>query len=115
MELVLGAVSRLDDLDAVIVVSGDSDYLALRQYARERGKPIVFMSYKDSMAWELRLGNHLFIEQIRSLIERKSGIMDNKNPDFSVGAALMQSIIAKAIMESSPLPSGAVDNSVRNT
>ena len=37
--------------------------------------------------------------------------MDNKNPDFSVGAALMQSIIAKAIMESSPLPSGAVDNS----
>ena len=111
VELVLGAVSRLDDLDAVIVVSGDSDYLALRQYARERGKPIVFMSYKDSMAWELRLGNHLFIEQIRSLIERKSGIMDNKNPDFSVGAALMQSIIAKAIMESSPLPSGAVDNS----
>ena len=54
VELVLGAVSRLDDLDAVIVVSGDSDYLALRQYARERGKPIVFMSYKDSMAWGIK-------------------------------------------------------------
>ena len=104
LEIAVDVVRVLSELDAVIIMSGDSDYLALAQYTHEKGVPTVFMSYKDGMAWELRLGNHLFIERVRGAIDRAT-----KNPDLSAGAALTRSIVHKALVESSI----AVDSAVR--
>lgn len=104
VELSLDVVEKLHDIDVAVVMSGDSDYQVLGQYAAKRGVPVIFMCYKANMAWELRLGNHLFVEHIRELVER-----GNKNPDLSVGAVLVSTIIAKAIAGSSVSQEG-VDN-----
>ncbi|MFA5996289.1 MAG: NYN domain-containing protein [Candidatus Paceibacterota bacterium] len=104
VELVLDVAESLADLDVAVVMSGDSDYQALDAYATKQGVPVLFMGYKANMAWELRLGNHLFVEHIRAWVER-----GNENPDLSVGAALVESILAKAVVESSA-PQGGVDS-----
>ena len=105
VELALDVVENLAGIDIAVVMSGDSDYRALDAYARKQGVPIVFMGYKANMAWELRLANHLFVEHIRSWIER-----GNENPDLSAGAELVKSIIDKAISLSSVSSAGG-DNS----
>ncbi|MCX6786505.1 MAG: NYN domain-containing protein [Candidatus Kaiserbacteria bacterium] len=107
VDLAVDVIERFENVDAMIVVSGDSDYLALEKYVAERGKPLIFMGYKKNMAWELRLKNHMFFELIREWVEY--GI--TTNPDLSAGATLTGSIIAKAISESSILPAG-VDNDI---
>lgn len=108
VELALDVVESLDSIDVAVVMSGDSDYRVLGQYAEKRGVPLLFMGYKSNMAWELRLGNHLFVEHIRTWIER-----GNKNPDLSAGAALVESIIAKAIAESSASQTGVDKSKLR--
>lgn len=101
VELALDVVENLDTIDVAVVMSGDSDYQALGAYARKRGVPVLFMGYKANMAWELRLGNHLFVEHIRAWIER-----GNENPDLSAGAALVEFILAKTVTESSTSRAG---------
>lgn len=108
VELTLDVVKSLSELDIAIVMSGDSDYRALDTFARGSGVPLIFMGYKANMAWELRLGSHLFVEHIRAWIER-----GNENPDLSAGAALVESIITKAISESRGM-NRAVDNAEMN-
>lgn len=103
VELTLDVVESLAGVDVAVIMSGDSDYRVLGQYAEKHGVPTIFMGYKANMAWELRLGNHLFVEHIRAWIER-----GNENPDLSAGAALVKSIVAKAIEESST-PKAGVD------
>ncbi len=102
VELVIDIIESLPTLDAVIIVSGDSDYLDLARYGETLGKPIIFLSYKESMAWELRLRNHLFIEKIQDSVQYGA----KTNPNLSAGAALILTIIDKAIK----LSSHSVDN-----
>ncbi len=101
VELALDVAESLTGLDVAVVMSGDSDYQALDAYARKQGVPVLFMGYKANMAWELRLGNHLFIERIRDFVER-----GNENPDLSAGAVLVESILTKAAAESSASQTG---------
>lgn len=69
VEIVLDVVRNIDNLDVVIVVSGDSDYLELKNYVmKDKGKKIIFFGYKENMAWELRLCWHLYINRIRDEI-----------------------------------------------
>lgn len=101
VELVLDVVENLSDIDIAIVMSGDSDYQALDLHTRKQHVPVVFMGYKATMAWELRLASHIFVERIRNCVER-----GNENPDLSAGAALVTLILAKTVAESSARPSG---------
>ena len=71
VELTLDVVESLAGVDVAVIMSGDSDYRVLGQYAEKHGVPTIFMGYKANMAWELRLGNHLFVEHIRAWIERE--------------------------------------------
>ena len=105
VDLAMDVVENFEDVDAALIVSGDSDYLALEKYVAERGRPLIFVGYKKNMAWELRLKNHMFFELIREFVEY--GV--TTNPDLSVGATLTRLIITKAIVESSAQKSG-VDN-----
>ena len=54
IELALGVVESLDALDEIILATGDSDYLALAQLARNRGKSIRIISFRKLLSWELR-------------------------------------------------------------
>lgn len=104
VDLAIDVVRALEIVDAAVIISGDSDYLALEKYVAEHNKPLIFVGYKKNMAWELRLKNHMFFELIKEYIEY--GV--TTNPDLSAGATLTESIIAKAIAESSA-PEAVVD------
>lgn len=72
VEVVLDVVRNIDKLDVAVVMSGDSDYLELRNYVvKNKKKKIIFFGYKENMAWELRLCWHLYINRIRDEIGLK--------------------------------------------
>lgn len=51
VEIVLDVVRTIDNLDAVIVISGDSDFLELKNYVtKNKRKNIVFFGYEENMA-----------------------------------------------------------------
>jgi len=72
VEIVLDVVRTINNLDVIIIVSGDSDFLELKNYVvGEKSKNILFMGYKENMAWELRMCKHLYINKIRNEVELK--------------------------------------------
>lgn len=69
VEITLDVVRNVDRIDAVIVMSGDSDFLALEEYVvKDKGKMIIFMGYEENMAWELRQCWHLYVNRIKGEI-----------------------------------------------
>lgn len=69
VEIVLDVVRTIDDLDAIIIVSGDSDFYELKNYVvREKKKNVLFVSYEENMAWELRQCWHLYLNRIKEEI-----------------------------------------------
>lgn len=69
VEITLDVVRSIDGLDVVVIVSGDSDYLELRNYVlKGKKKEIVFVGYKRNMAWELRLGKHILLDKIKKQV-----------------------------------------------
>ncbi|MGB2762074.1 MAG: NYN domain-containing protein [Minisyncoccales bacterium] len=72
VEIVLDVVRKIDDLDVIIILSGDSDFYELRNYVvKDKGKKIIFIAYKKNMAWEIKLCWHIFLERIRDDIKFK--------------------------------------------
>jgi len=71
VEIVLDVVRNINYLDVVIIVSGDSDFYELKNYAvYEKGKKIIFIGYEENMAWELRQCWHMYINRIRDIVGR---------------------------------------------
>lgn len=69
VEIVLDVVRNLDDLDMVIVVSGDSDYLELKNYVvDEQNENIAFWAFEDNMAYELKYCWHLYLNNYKEEI-----------------------------------------------
>jgi len=69
VEITLDVIRNIDNLDIIIVMSGDSDYLGLKNYViKDKKKKILFMGYEENMAWELRLCWHIFINRIKDEI-----------------------------------------------
>lgn len=69
VEITLDVVRNIDNLDVVVIVSGDSDFLELKNYVvHDKKKKIIFFGYKENMAWELRLCWHLYIDKIKNEI-----------------------------------------------
>ena len=72
VEIVLDVVRAIDNLDIAIILSGDSDFYALKNYvAQDKNKKIIFVGYEENMAWELRHCWHLYLNRIKNLIELK--------------------------------------------
>lgn len=66
VEMVLDVVRSINVLDMIIVVSGDSDFIELKNYVTtERGKKMMFIGYGGNMGWELRQCWHLYFEHIK--------------------------------------------------
>lgn len=72
VEIVLDVVRTIDNLDVVMIVSGDSDLLELKNYVvHDKKKNILFVGYEENMAWELRQCWHIYLNRIRELVELK--------------------------------------------
>ena len=69
LELALDVLRNLADLDLVIVISGDSDYVELRKFVLEKGKKIVFLAFKENMSWEIKEGKYLILNDLRDYIQ----------------------------------------------
>ena len=69
MEIALDVVRNIDKLDIIIVISGDSDFLELKNYVvYDKRKNIIFVSYEENMAWELRKCWHFYLNGIKDEI-----------------------------------------------
>lgn len=77
VEITRDVIRNLDQLDAVIVVSGDSDFIGLRDDILAHNKVFIFACFEHNVAWEIRRSYHIFFENIRGEIEY---IKENKNP-----------------------------------
>mgnify|MGYP001573602997 FL=1 len=80
MELAIDVLHNLDNLDAVLVFAGDSDYVALRREVAGRGKKIAFASFSETIAWELRKGPHVLLDEVVNA--------ENKAPSTGLGVLL---------------------------
>ena len=66
VEITLDVVRNIDQLDVVIVMSGDSDYLELKNYVvYDKRKNILFVGYEENMGWELRQCWHLYVNRVK--------------------------------------------------
>jgi len=69
VEITLDVVRAIDGLNAVIILSGDSDLLELKNYViGDKKKNIIFMGYEENMAWELRQCWHIYLNRIKDEI-----------------------------------------------
>lgn len=90
IEITLDVVRNLDDLDEIIIFSGDSDYFELWKYVFvEKGKKLRFASFKDNLAFELKKTKYLVLEKIKEFIE----LNKNNTPNLSVGRISVLAII----------------------
>lgn len=69
VEIVLDVVRTIDNLEAAIILSGDSDLLALKDYVvKDKGKIIIFFAFEKNMAWELKYCWHLYLDDYKKEI-----------------------------------------------
>ena len=86
LELALDVVRDLDKLDIVIVMSGDSDYLELKNFVMENNKKIIFLGFDETMAWEIRRVKHLLLNSVKSELELGG---QKITPEFYLGRLLL--------------------------
>ena len=67
VEITLDVVRNIDNLNVVVIVSGDSDFLELKNYVvHDKKKNILFIGYEENMACELRQCWHLYVNRIKN-------------------------------------------------
>lgn len=70
VEIALDVARSIDDLEVALLGSGDSDFLEIKRFAREREKGFVTLCFERGIAWEMRKQYHIFLEDLRAEIER---------------------------------------------
>ncbi|MBI2096994.1 MAG: NYN domain-containing protein, partial [Candidatus Sungbacteria bacterium] len=86
VEMSLDVTETIDQLDVIVVVSGDSDLMPLRRYAFEHRKKMVFLGFKHNMAWELTMrGKYMYLDDSEKVL----AFGENKNSKPKLGVALL--------------------------
>lgn len=70
VEIALDVARTIKDLDLIILGSGDSDFLAVKDFALENKKLFIAPCFERGVAWEVRKGYHIFLEDIRDQVEQ---------------------------------------------
>jgi len=81
VEMALDVARLIDKLDVVIVVSGDSDLLAVKDFCIEKHKLYLTICFEKRVPWEIRKTRHVFFEEIKNEVQknsdlRRSGVTD---------------------------------------
>lgn len=71
VEISLDVARNIKLLDMVMIGSGDSDFLAARDFVLENKKGFIALCFEKGVAWEIRRGYHIFLEDIKSKIQEK--------------------------------------------
>ena len=92
VEITVDVMNALDGLDAIVVFSGDSDFVALRKDVLRKGKKICFVAHRHNLAIELKKGKHVTLNSLRAYIEYTGG--QKKTPATRGGTSVRPSIVA---------------------
>jgi uncharacterized LabA/DUF88 family protein len=69
VEIVLDVVRNIEKLDVIIILSGDSDLFALKDYVvKDNDKNIIFFAFERNMAWELKYCWHPYLDDYKKEI-----------------------------------------------
>lgn len=76
VEITVDMKNSLDDLDNIILFSGDSDFLKIINDCHSKGKHIRIYSFKETLAWELKMFaiknprcNYRLLDELKSELE----------------------------------------------
>lgn len=79
VEIVLDVVRTIDNLDVIIILSGDSDFHELKNYViKDKSKNIIFWAFEKNMAWELKYSWHLYLDDFQRDFLQKYSIAKYK-------------------------------------
>ena len=70
VEIALDVARCIVDLDAVVIGSGDSDFLEIKKFCLENNKQFLALCFRNGVAWEIRRCHHIFLDDIKELIEQ---------------------------------------------
>ena len=65
VEMTIGAVHQIEKYQTAIFFTGDSDFLALVVYLRQRNKKVFIFSSKNNISEELRTGSNGYFDLIK--------------------------------------------------
>jgi uncharacterized LabA/DUF88 family protein len=65
VEMTIDAVNLIAKYDMAVLFSGDSDFLALVTYIRNRGKKVYIYSCENNVSTELRTGSDRYFDLLR--------------------------------------------------
>lgn len=72
VEIALDVTRSIKNIDLVMIGSGDSDFVALRDFAlNDFKKGFIALCFEKGVSWEIRRGYHIFLEDLRDRIELK--------------------------------------------
>jgi uncharacterized LabA/DUF88 family protein len=74
VEMALDVARMIDKLDVVIVISGDSDFLAVKDFCVEKHKVYLTICFERRVPWEIRKMKHVFFEEIKSMVQKNSDL-----------------------------------------
>ncbi|OHA15608.1 MAG: hypothetical protein A3B08_03440 [Candidatus Taylorbacteria bacterium RIFCSPLOWO2_01_FULL_43_44] len=93
VDIALDVTKTIDDVDALLIVSGDSDLLPLKNYSVAKNKKIAFAGFENNMAWELRQILHIYLDSHKnalSLTEETDTGDKKQAPSTRLGVALLR-------------------------
>lgn len=69
VEIALDVARNIDNLDLMMIGSGDSDFLAVRDFALENKREFIALCFEKGVAWEIRRSYHIFLEDIKAKVK----------------------------------------------
>ena len=68
----MDVAEKIDNIDTVIISSGDSDFIAIKNYCRKMGKDFLVICFEKNMAWELKYVHRIYFEKIKDQLSKKT-------------------------------------------
>ena len=68
LEISLAAINNIDYYDIAVIVSGDSDFIALRNDLVKKGKKVFFLTYEKVASYEVKKSKHFLIDRLKDYL-----------------------------------------------
>lgn len=89
VDITVSVMNKISELDVIIILSGDSDYIALRGDIINKGKKILFMAYKKNLSHEIRQGKYVVLQSIKPFVCFNKDCRKNETPASKGGGTLV--------------------------
>ncbi len=93
VDLSVDILDVCSNLDVIIILSGDSDYVALRDDLLRKGKKVLFVAHRPNLSHEIKQGKYVTLKSIRKFIEL--GTVKTKQTPAHGGRTLVNILYTK--------------------